>query len=74
MSSDGNNAIVSTIFNPNLPDLGLIIGLRIVAVDGTNVEGWQHRKILDKIASQTKIPICLAFKKVKFILIVCVAC
>ena len=70
MGHDGNNAIVSNIHDRNLPDLGLSIGLRIVAVHGTNVEGWPHGTILKKITNMKTLsmPFFLTFKKVKFIL------
>ena len=66
MNSHGKNAIVSKISDRNTEDLGLVIGLRIVEIDGINVEEWQHRKILDKIKNQETRPFCIAFKKVKF--------
>ena len=64
MSSHGKNAIVSKIQDLNLPDLGLVIGLRIVAVDGTIAEGWKHEKIIDRIADQSTRPFFLTFKTV----------
>ena len=68
-NDDGKNAIVSKITNRNVANLGLVVGLRIVEVQGTNVEGWKHRKILDKIGKMYERPLFMTFKKVKCILI-----
>ena len=69
MNNDGKNAVVSEIHDRNTENLGLVTGLRIVRVQGTNVEGLPHEQILDKIKSQTKRPLFITFKKVKFIYI-----
>ena len=70
MSSDGKNAIVSKIQNRNLPDLGLVIGLRIVAVHGTIVEGWKHGKIIDRIVNQITRPFFVTFKTVTLFILI----
>ena len=72
MNSYGKDAIVSKIVDRKLTDLGLIIGMRIVEIDGVNVEGWRHKRILDKIQSQETRPFCIAFKKVKFCIVIVV--
>ena len=66
MNYDGTNAIVSNIHDRHLTDLGLVVGLRIVQVGGVNVEGWQHRQILNKISSLKTGPFVMTFKQVKF--------
>ena len=64
MNSHGKNAIVSKIVNRTLTELGLVVGLRIVEIDGANVEEWHHRKILDRIMNRETMPVIMIFKKV----------
>ena len=64
-SHDGKNAIVAMITNRNVTNLGLVIGLRIVEIQGTNVEGWKHEEILHKISNTMERPLFMTFKKVK---------
>lgn len=61
---DGNNAIVSSIQNQENEKRGLKLSSRIVEIDGTNVEGWQHRKILEKIGMHKGRPLFMLFKEV----------
>ena len=63
----GQNAVVSNIADRNLTDLGLTVGLRIVEVNNTNVQGWKCKNIVKKIQQQSK-PFCIVFKKVTFTL------
>ena len=64
MDPHGKNAIVSSIQNKDNEKVGLKIASRIVEIHGTNVEGWQHRKILDKIQQQKTRPFFIVFREV----------
>ena len=63
----GQNAIVSSIKNEFNKEKGLKIGSIIVNINGTNVEGWSHSKILNQVSSIHTTPSVIVFKKVNFI-------
>ena len=65
MDSDARNAIVTKIENKENKSRGLQIGSRIVEINGTNIQGWKHKNIIEKIEKEKTRPLCIVFKQVK---------
>ena len=65
--SEYNNAIVSSILNPDNQILGMTIGSKIIQVHGDNVVGLKHTEILQKIQNYPFRPFFMVFEHVNYL-------